>query len=333
MTQPAQTKNQKSSIQKSGNGSEKLIITWDNVDVGKWDAWMERITPFPIEQTWCYGQAFAGVTPYQPVHGVVYDKKSPVAIVQVVEWDLFNFIRIAKIVRGPLFFDEVTDDDKLRVFELIYKRYSFWNFDFLLWTPETSLDDPNLKILRKLRLRKVVTGYSSILMNLDQADELLLDQMDGKWRNQLQRSKKQGLKIKLAHEGETLSWLLAQHEKDRKSKKLRMPASSFISAISLTMRNKQGTLIFTAHKNGRPISGILVFKHGATATYYVGWNSKDGRRLNANNLLLWSAIRELKGRGVKWLDLGGVDGASMPGVSRYKLGLGGNLYTLAGSYL
>ena len=51
-----------------------------------------------------------------------------------------------------------------------------------------------------MRLRKVVTGYSSILMNLDQADELLLGQMDGKWRNQLQRSKKQGLKIKLAHE-------------------------------------------------------------------------------------------------------------------------------------
>ena len=91
--------------------------------------------------------------------------------------------------------------------------------------------------------------------------------------------------------------------------------------------------IFTAHKNGRPISGILVFKHGTTATYYVGWNSKEGRRLNANNLLLWSALRELKGRGVKWLDLGGVDGASMPGVSRYKIGLGGNLYTLAGSYL
>ena len=62
MTQPSQTKNQKSSIQKSGNGSGKLIITWDSVDVRKWDAWMERITPFPIEQTWCYGQAFAGVS-------------------------------------------------------------------------------------------------------------------------------------------------------------------------------------------------------------------------------------------------------------------------------
>ena len=29
----------------------------------------------------------------------------------------------------------------------------------------------------------------------------------------------------------------------------------------------------------------------------------------------------------------GVDGLSMPGVSRFKLGMGGELYTLAGTYL
>ena len=64
----------------------------------------------------------------------------------------------------------------------------------------------------------------------------------------------------------------------------------------------------------------------------MGWNSEEGRLLTANNLLLWFAIKELKGRGVKWFDLGGVDGFSMPGVSRYKMGLGGNLYTLSGTY-
>ena len=34
---------------------------------------------------------------------VIYDKKLPVAIVQAVEWRIFKFLRIAKIVRGPLF--------------------------------------------------------------------------------------------------------------------------------------------------------------------------------------------------------------------------------------
>lgn len=332
MVKSKRYKDKRNSVQRSENSDGKLTIAWDGVNERQWDAWMERISPFPIEQTWSYGQAFAGVTPYQPVHGVIYDKKLPVAIVQVVEWRIFKFLRIAKIVRGPLFFEKVSDDQRTKVLELIYQRYSFWNFDLLFWTPESSLCDPIIKTFNKMRMRKVVTGYSSVLLDLGQTEETLLSQMDSKWRNQLKKSEKQGLKIKLAHQGDTLDWLLKRHEESRKSKRLRMPASPFISAISLTIRNKQGTLIFTANKNRQPVSGILVFKHGRTATYYVGWNSEEGRLLNANNLLLWFAIKELKGRGVKWFDLGGVDGFSMAGVSRYKMGLGGNLYTLAGTY-
>tara|TARA_B100000886_G_scaffold114410_1_gene76942 strand:- start:3 stop:1004 length:1002 start_codon:yes stop_codon:yes gene_type:complete len=332
MVKSKRYKDKRNFVQRSENSDGKLTIVWDGVNERQWDAWMERISPFPIEQTWSYGQAFAGVTPYQPAHGVIYNKKLPLAIVQVVEWRIFKFLRIAKIVRGPLFFGIVSDDRRNKVLELIYQRYSFWNFDLLLWTPESSLYDPILKTFNKMRMRKVVTGYSSVLLDLCQTEETLLSQMDSKWRNQLKKSEKQGLKIKLAHQGDKLDWLLNRHEESRKSKRLRMPASPFISAISLTMRNKQGTLIFTANKNRQSVSGILVFKHGATATYYVGWNSEEGRLLNANNLLLWFAIKELKARGVKWFDLGGVDGFSMPGVSRYKMGLGGNLYTLAGTY-
>ena len=332
MVKSKRYKDKRNSVQISEKSNGKLTIAWDGVNERQWDAWMERISPFPIEQTWSYGQAFAGVTPYQPVHGVIYDKKLPVAIVQAVEWQIFKFLRIAKIVRGPLFFEKVTDDQRNNVLELIYQRYSFWNFDLLLWTPESTFGDPILKTFDKMRMRKVVTGYSSVLLDLCQTEETLLSQMDGKWRNQLKKSEKQGLQIKLTHQGDTLDWLLTRHEEARKSKRLRMPASPFISAISLTIRNKQGALIFTANKNRQPVSGILVFKHGTTATYYVGWNSEEGRLLNANNLLLWFAIKELKGRGVKWFDLGGVDGFSMPGVSRYKMGLGGNLYTLSGTY-
>jgi lipid II:glycine glycyltransferase (peptidoglycan interpeptide bridge formation enzyme) len=55
--------------------------------------------------------------------------------------------------------------------------------------------------------------------------------------------------------------------------------------------------------------------------------------MNANNLLLWHAIKELKSRGVRWFDLGGVDSSSMPEVSRFKLGVGGELFTLAGTFI
>ena len=112
-----------------------------------------------------------------------------------------------------------------------------------------------------------------------------------------------------------------------------MPASPFILAISLAMRNKQSTLAFSAYQEREAVSGILVFRHGNTATYYLAWNGPKGRMMNANNLLLWHAIKELKSRGVRWFDLGGVDSSSMPRVSRFKLGVGGELFTLAGTFI
>lgn len=76
-----------------------------------------------------------------------------------------------------------------------------------------------------------------------------------------------------------------------------------------------------------------MIRHGKAATYYVGWMNPEGRAKHTHNLLLWQAVILLKQQGVEWLDLGGVDGLSMPGVSRFKLGLGGDLFTLAGTYL
>ena len=316
-----------------GGSLDDLSIFWGGVGVRQWDAWIESIDITPIEQTWYYGQAFGGSTPYSPVHGVIYKKKSPIAIVQVIEWRIANLIKIAKIVRGPLFFDNISEEDRAHVFTLVRQRYSLRRLDFLLWTPELSIDDPAVNQLKNLGLREVVSGYSSVLINLEKEEDELLCQMDGKWRNQLKKAQKQGFRIKTLHGGSSLIWLLERHEAHRKQGRLRMPASAFISAIALTMRNKQGTLVFIAYDGSEPVAGVLIFKHGTTATYYVSWNSSVARKGCANNLLLWSAVKELKSRGVKWLDLGGVDGLSMPGVSRFKLGFGGRLYTLAGTYL
>jgi lipid II:glycine glycyltransferase (peptidoglycan interpeptide bridge formation enzyme) len=146
-------------------------------------------------------------------------------------------------------------------------------------------------------------------------------------------AERKNLRVRLGHGGASLEWLLTRHEGHRRRKRLRAPASPFVLAIALAQRNKQATLAFTAFSGNEPIGAILVFRHGQSATYYVAWNGPKGRRLHANNLLLWHAVKELKSQGVKWLDLGGVDGLSMPGVSRFKIGMGGTLYTLAGTYL
>jgi len=95
--------------------------------------------------------------------------------------------------------------------------------------------------------------------------------------------------------------------------------------------NKQIQISF-ARKNMRRIAGILIIGHGNSCTYLVGWNSKEGRDLQANYFLLWQAVINCKNQGYRWFDLGGIDDKMTPGVAHFKKGLGGREYTLAGEF-
>lgn len=88
-----------------------------------------------------------------------------------------------------------------------------------------------------------------------------------------------------------------------------------------------------APADGLPVAGILLLRHGALATYYVGWTSDEGRRCRAHNVLPWRGMMKLRHLDVTWLDLGGINGASTLGVARFKLGVGGDVFTLAGTYI
>jgi len=55
--------------------------------------------------------------------------------------------------------------------------------------------------------------------------------------------------------------------------------------------------------------------------------------LNAHHLILWRATEELRERGIRTLDLGGVNTIRSAGVARFKMRTGGKVLTLAGTYI
>ena len=59
----------------------------------------------------------------------------------------------------------------------------------------------------------------------------------------------------------------------------------------------------------------------------------EGRRLNAGQLLLWSAALKAKERGYRWLDLGGMDPSGTPkGIHYFKAGLNPTPYSYVGDF-
>src|SRR3546814_5562688 len=69
------------------------------------------------------------------------------------------------------------------------------------------------------------------------------------------------------------------------------------------------------------VAGVVLLRHGTSATYMASWTSAEGRAGQAHNLLLWRGIEALKAGGTQWLDLGGLNTESQRGLARFKLGL------------
>jgi lipid II:glycine glycyltransferase (peptidoglycan interpeptide bridge formation enzyme) len=86
-------------------------------------------------------------------------------------------------------------------------------------------------------------------------------------------------------------------------------------------------------ETGEVVAGILVARHGDAATYLIGWNGDEGRKRKANNALLWAAMVDLPRRGVRFLDLGGIDDRLTPGIAAFKRGINGEEYRLAGEFV
>ena len=90
---------------------------------------------------------------------------------------------------------------------------------------------------------------------------------------------------------------------------------------------------FVAESDDSTLAFIMVALHGTSATYYIGWNSEKGYQLNLNKLLLWEAIRDLKKRGFRWFDLGGIDFVHTQGIAEFKMGTGCEYYELSGEFV
>ena len=92
-------------------------------------------------------------------------------------------------------------------------------------------------------------------------------------------------------------------------------------------------LVFRAYSENVAIAGICIALHGKDGTYLLGWNSERGRHLSATYLLLWHAILHLRDQGMTGFDLGGLDEENTPGISKFKKGIGGEIYSNIGNGL
>jgi lipid II:glycine glycyltransferase (peptidoglycan interpeptide bridge formation enzyme) len=241
--------------------------------------------------------------------------------------------------RGPLWFDGFGTPAHIEAFFQAYKK------EFpARWLrrrrviPEIESHAEFEQMLNQLGYKKQPSkGYQTIWLDLTLPVEVLRSNLNGKWRNMLNKAEKSGVSIEWDSAGRDFPWLLKNYQIDKTVRGFEGADVGFLKCIAEAFikngEDKSSMLTAKAELGGKNIAGILLFLHGSSATYQLGWISAEGKNYAAHNLLLFEALKHLKNHGIMSLDLGGINDDSAKGVKKFKEGMGGQSASYAGLYI
>lgn len=273
---------------------------------------------------------------YGSCYGIIYIRGRKAGLVLVLESGaLKNALHAVMLDRGPLWFEGYGSIDDFRSFMTAFNK----TFPKRLGRrrriiPEFKDDNGDISAVLSSSGFKKRSGslYETIWLDLDQDEGVLRKNLKKRWRQALQKAENSALQIEWDQDGKFLPWLLGVYSKDKAEKNYEGSSAKLITAMASYAVPGKDILIGRAVLDGRYVGAILILCHGCAATYQIGWTSRAGRTYNAHHLLLLKAFRVLKDRGIQDLDLGGIHD-SIPGIKRFKEGMGGESVQLAGLYI
>lgn len=312
-----------------------LSIDWNQTPRGDWDAAHVRGLG-SYQQDWAYGAALKATAGGVVVLRAVVRRADGgiVALAQVTARPFALVGRFALCTHGPVWVGEVSDAEKREAYRLLKRTLPQRWPRLLVLTPDEAAGGG------LSGLKRVMTGDATVLVDLSQEEAALRAGLESSWRNKLSKAERSDLVVQKAGvKPAQYRWLLEAEAKQRQKRGYRaMPLEMTerwqdAKADGANGDKGAGIAVYRADLKRDAAAGMLFLIHGRRATYHVGWTSDDGRANAAHNLILWTAMKELKARGVVQLDLGGVNTQSGAGIARFKLETGGRVLMRAGGYV
>ncbi len=175
----------------------------------------------------------------------------------------------------------------------------------------------------------------TLLLDLSQNSEELLSAMHPKTRYNIRLADKKGVRVYEARKESFASfWELMKKTGTRDGFRLHN-REHYVNLLSANGNVK----MFLAEYNGRIIAGGLFAFFGDRVTYLHGASDNEHRNLMAPYLLQWTVIKaaqQMNEQSDKIIfrsyDFYGIDEQKWPGVTRFKLGFGGEVKEYPGTY-
>lgn len=318
-----------------------MIVIRTVSDRDEWENLFSEVEQPHMSQSWAYGDAVHAAVDWRlrrrPLDAggwrprrLAFERDgSTVAICQLLEKPLGGVRWAGLADRGPLFLGHEPSTERMHeVYSALRTARRYFGLVLILVPP--LLDEPrNSAMLTQAGFRpRNVGGYRSTRVDLSVDEETMFQTLKSKWRNQLRAGRRSNPTMTVSSSREDAEWMIERHTQNMRDKGFTAPEPALVRALYDAAPHD--FLVFRAALDGESVAGLVAFTFGRAADYYIGWVSDAGRKGNVNNFLFWETALELRRRGYRSFDLGGMRaGATEP----FKTGMGGIEYQLIHNWL
>lgn len=313
-------------------------IEVDRSTQSEWSQMLELFWDANLYQTWSYGAVRWG---RKNLSQLVLKRNGEVlamAQVRIIRPTRFNF-GMAYLRWGPLCHRRGTDLDTevaSRMALALQEEYVNRRGLLLQVIPNVFVESPRASQFQAAfsgftqEPRTSANVYRTFILDLAPPIEELRKNLDKKWRNQLTRAEKNGLKIVVGNGIDEYRTFCRMYDEMRKRKAFETTVDvEEFARLQQDLPQHHRMRILICEQQGVPVAGLVVSAMGDSAIYVLGATSDEGLNAKGAYLLQWTLIQWLKENGFKSYDLGGIDPEGNPGVYSFKRGLAGiDLYQL-----
>ena len=239
------------------------------------------------------------------------------------------------IPHGPeIFFDNISAGLKNEVDNFLGYLNDLGKKNKSIFVKMEPLSDVVSETIFRKRIKKSkkqIQPNKTVIMDLRLSNEELLSRMHHKTRYNIKVADKYGIEVKPSHDID-LFWMLLKKtaKRDRFSSHTKDYYTKLLNFLGEKGEIKTDMLL--AYKENEPIAGAVILRYEGTGYYLHGASDHKFRSVMASYALHWGIMRYLKENSIMFYDLWGVDAKKWPGVTRFKLGWGGNLKEHPGSF-
>ena len=313
-------------------GDSGCQIEIDRITASEWSESLDLFEDANIYQTWPYGAVRWGQRNLS--HLVLKRDGQIVAMAQlrIVRPGSFK-CGIAHLRWGPLCHGKNSDLDVEMVRNMataLREEYVLKRGLFLRVLPNAFTETPRAKVFQTAfsdyETEPFGPGetYRTFVLDLNPPLDVLRKQLDQKWRNQLNRAEKNGLKILEGSGQDAFQSFIQMFEQMWERK--RFDTSSEIQEFERMQRElppNHRLRVLICEQEGVPVAGVVGTALGNSGIYLFGATSDQGMNSKGSYILQWRMIQSLKENGIRFYNLGGINPEKNPGVYHFKQGLSG----------